>query len=230
MARQGVLDDMLLASHAKNGSNARVQRGQKLLLAIDHGDSAGGRSGNGVVLRRITLRMQAMSTVSAGPGDGATPPDGQHVQDDTGADMHMLDDPAWCPLGANDKHNIHAGTANMSAETEKVELIGPQAVSMGGRGTKGDEVVAARLLGPTAISTRRKYVNQYAGLLPRNGIENCGFDKEGNTSITRAERLANQKPKKTTPLNLRADRQGYWLTRFDANLRLTLLRALSLCY
>jgi hypothetical protein len=31
-------------------------------------------------------------------------------------------------------------------------------------------------------------------------------------------------------LNLRADRQGCWLTRFDANLRLTLWTALSLCY
>jgi hypothetical protein len=102
MTRQGVLDNMLLASHAKNGSNARVQRGQKL-LAIDHGDIAGGRSDGGVTLRRATLRMQAMSTVSAGPEDGATPSDGQHVQDDTGADMHMLDNPAWCPLGATDK-------------------------------------------------------------------------------------------------------------------------------
>ena len=41
MSRQGVLDNMLLADHAKNSSNARVQRGQKL-LAIDHGDSDGG--------------------------------------------------------------------------------------------------------------------------------------------------------------------------------------------
>jgi hypothetical protein len=41
---------------------------------------------------------------------------------------------------------------------------------------KGDKVATVRLLGPTAISTRRKY----ARLLSHNGIENYGFDKEGN--------------------------------------------------
>jgi hypothetical protein len=42
------------------------------------------------------------------------------------------------PAGRNgQKRNIHAGTANMSAETEKVELIGPLVVSMDGKDAKG---------------------------------------------------------------------------------------------
>jgi hypothetical protein len=39
-----------------------------------------------------------------------------------------------------------------------------------------------------------------------------------------------KKDRKKLLLNLRADRQGCWLTRFDAELRLTMLMALYLCY
>jgi hypothetical protein len=33
------------------------------------------------------------------PGEGATPADGQYMQDDSGASMHMVDGKAWCVLG-----------------------------------------------------------------------------------------------------------------------------------
>ena len=58
-----------------------------------------------------------------------------------------------------------------------------------------------------------------------------GGEEEGEGEGGGATNLRKKdKKKEKNALDLRADRQGCWLTSFDATLRLTLLRALSLCY
>jgi hypothetical protein len=60
----------------------------------------------------------------------------------------------------------------------------------------------------------------------RNASERPGSGGAAMDSLWEKKKIQ----KRSRCLNLRADRQGCWLTRFDAKLRLTLLRALSFCY
>jgi hypothetical protein len=58
----------------------------------------------------------------------------------------------------------------------------------------------------------------------------AGAERRGGVLCAGPAYVVIPQAKRKERSNLRADRQGCWLTRFDANLRLALLRALSLCY
>ena len=78
---------------------------------------------------KIGLRTLGMFKM---PGHGATPSDGQYVQDDSGADMTMLNDVAWCVLGYTTQVNLWAGTAKEGEAAVKLDAVAPLIVAMGG--------------------------------------------------------------------------------------------------
>jgi hypothetical protein len=117
------------------------------------------------------------------PGHGATPSGGQYVQDDSGADMTMLNDVAWCVLGYTTQVNLWAGTAKEGEAAVKLDAVAPLIVAMEGkmgvhpehRHDDAYDVVTIRFLGAAAIALNGGWGN----LLSRNGVEHGGFDNQG---------------------------------------------------
>ena len=82
---QRAADDEMIRNAQSQNANPRSQRGQALR-------GAGPYSGNGGVnirQNRMTVKFNAMKLDASIPGEGATPAEGQYMQDDSGASMHM---------------------------------------------------------------------------------------------------------------------------------------------
>ena len=74
---------------------------------------------------RLTVQFNAMKLSTSIPGEGATPADGQYMQDDSGASMHMVDGKAWCVLGYTTAISILASTAKSSEPPEELDAVCP---------------------------------------------------------------------------------------------------------
>ena len=72
-----------------------------------------------------------MSVSDIPAGDG-TPKDGQYIQDDSGADMHMINGREWCALGYTTEVNLWAGTAKAGGPSVKLDAVAPLVVAMDG--------------------------------------------------------------------------------------------------
>ena len=136
-------------------------------------------------MMRIGLNALGMSTV---PGHGKHPHDWQYVQDDSGADMSMLNDKAWAVLGYTSEVDLWAGTAKEGEAAVKLDAVAPLIVAMEGvMGIQGldreigapdsiqDRIITIRFMGATAIA----FNGGWANLLSRNGVEHGGFDTAG---------------------------------------------------
>ena len=79
-------DDEMIYNAQSQSANPRSQRGQALRGVGQRG------SNQGVNIRqnRLTVQFNAMKLSTSIPGEGATPADGQYMQDDSGASMHMV--------------------------------------------------------------------------------------------------------------------------------------------
>jgi hypothetical protein len=81
----------LMKSADSNSSNARARSSNRLMTTEGASGRARGTSDGGVLLRPSRLKMvfRSVSTIASVPGDGATPQEGQYLQEDSGADMTM---------------------------------------------------------------------------------------------------------------------------------------------
>ena len=105
---------------------------------------ARGTSDGGVLLRPSRLKMvfRSESTMAAAPGDGATPQEGQYLQEDSGADMTMVDSKEWCALGYTTSVRLYAGTAKVSDDAKRIDAVAPLVLVMDGVLTNGEPTYA----------------------------------------------------------------------------------------
>jgi hypothetical protein len=131
-----------------------------------------GVSGVNFHQRRMILQLKAVSKAGVVPDDGASPQQGQMVQGDSGADVHMFNSPEWCALGMCTEMHFYAGTAKESDPVVKMDAVAPLIVAMDGYGDDVNKIVTLRYLGPMVLA----WGDEWSKLLSRNDIERDGLD------------------------------------------------------
>ena len=101
------------------------------------------------------------------------------VQDDSGAEMHMLDSKAWCSLGYTEAVRMWVGTAKVEDSVERIDAVMPLIGVMDGDLDDGTPVSTIRFLGASALD----FAGKYGRLLSRNGIEHGGIKENGQERV-----------------------------------------------
>ena len=76
--------------------------------------------------------LKAVGLQDCIPDDGCDPQAGQMVQDDSGAEMHMLDSKAWCVLGYTEAVRMYVGTAKVDDSVKPIDAVAPLVAVMDG--------------------------------------------------------------------------------------------------
>jgi hypothetical protein len=178
MDGQQDFNDDLMKSADSNSSNARARFSNRLMTTEGASGRARGTSDGGVLLRPSRLKMvfRSVSTMASVPGDGATPQEGQYLQEDSGADMTMVDSKEWCALGYTTSVRLYAGTAKVSDDAKRIDAVAPLVLVMDGELTDGEPTRTIRFFGPAAVS----FTGEWARLLSPNGMLRYGFDEAGD--------------------------------------------------
>jgi hypothetical protein len=177
----------MVANARRQASNPRSQRDQALRGAGRQLDRGGVNSRQ----NRLAVKFNAMQVMAEIPNDGATPADGQYMQDDSGASMHMVDSKAWCVLGYTTAVSIMASmhTAKSCEPAEELDAVCPLIIVFDGHDKLG-KVSRIEFVGTSAVD----FKGRYSRLLSRNGIEQDGSDRllDNEVSSKRGQIIFNQ--------------------------------------
>jgi hypothetical protein len=115
------------------------------------------------------VKFNAMKLDASIPGEGAPPADGQYMQDDSGASMHMVDGKAWCVLGyTTTRLAFWLARQRVVNHPRSLTLCG---VPIGFVVFEGQDAIGKILrieyVGPSAVD----FKGRCSRLLSRNGIE-----------------------------------------------------------